>query len=255
MSLNKLFWSCHGTDTNFGDMLGPYLFEKITGKSPIYSSLSNDEPKYITVGSILNCGYDSSIIWGSGVIDSNCIINGKDATYTAVRGPRSAQCLRNSGITPPSVYGDPCLLMPRFFNPSIDKKYKLGIIPHIIHLDKLKNTTIKDVNIINLNDPIEDVIKNVLACEYIISGSLHGLIVSDAYGIPNRWVDFGAGLCGDGVKFIDHFEAVGRPTDPPLDLRNGKSFNMNQIINNMPEHINNIDLDALMNACPFMPRI
>ncbi len=34
----------------------------------------------------------------------------------------------------------------------------------------------------------KDVIKQVLSCEYVITSSLLGLILSDAYGIPNQCI-------------------------------------------------------------------
>ena len=44
----------------------------------------------------------------------------------------------------------------------------------------------------------------------IVSSSLHGLIVSDAYKIPNVWIQFYNNIRGDNTKFYDYFKSVNR---------------------------------------------
>ena len=76
------------------------------------------------------------------------------------------------------------------------KKYKLGIIPHHSHiksdiLNKFKdNENIKIINFTRYND-WKDIIKEIVECEFIVSESLHGLIISEAFRIPNIWISLG----------------------------------------------------------------
>ena len=55
---------------------------------------------------------------------------------------------------------------------------------------------------------IESVICEILSCKYILSTSLHGIIVSHAYGIPALWMEKGY-IDTDGFKFNDYFSSVG----------------------------------------------
>jgi hypothetical protein len=67
------------------------------------------------------------------------------------------------------------------------------------------------VFVINLNnDNVEAVIDEILSCEKTISSSLHGLIISDTYNIPNKWVKFNDKIMGDDTKFYDYFQSVER---------------------------------------------
>ena len=72
------------------------------------------------------------------------------------------------------------MILPYFYYPEVKKKYKLGIIPH--YIDKIKFNEIyknndEDVKIIDVTQPIQIVIKDILECEMTISSSLHGIIV------------------------------------------------------------------------------
>ena len=62
------------------------------------------------------------------------------------------------------------------------------------------------VNLLTKN--IENVIDEILACEYIISSSLHGIIVANVYQIPAIWLRYSDKLSGDDIKFYDYFSSV-----------------------------------------------
>jgi len=121
--------------------------------------------------------------------------------------------LLESGVNCPEVYGDPALLFPYHYYPYIQKKYKLGIIPHWSHinsplLSKFKNDD--DIKIIDFKrySDWKTVIKQIVSCEFIVSESLHGLIISEAYKIPNIWVSFGD--IGQDFKYEDFFMSLGK---------------------------------------------
>ena len=114
---------------NYGDLLSKYLVEKISGrkvkwvnprKLPWYRLKKRH---YLAIGSILHHASKQSIIWGSGIIDRKH--NVPNADFRAVRGPQTRKYLKDLGITCPEVYGDPALLLPRYFKPEIKKKYKI----------------------------------------------------------------------------------------------------------------------------------
>lgn len=251
--MNKLYWS---GGANFGDALSPVLYKLITGFEPI-SVNEHQSPKHVAIGSILNHAKPGDTVWGSGLAWRYDKVS-QGINIKAVRGPLSRDiCLRN-GVDCPEIYGDPAMLLPRFFEKS-ETQYKLGIIPHIVDF-KLVNIPAQyknDVLKIDLTQSIDECIKNITSCDKIVSSSLHGLIAADAYNIPNTWCRFSNGVLGDGTKFADHFLAIGKRDMKCIDLsrNNTKKYSFDDIIN----HINDCDVskytdiqgDELLNACPF----
>ena len=93
-------------------------------------------------------------------------------------------------------------------------------------------------------------IDKILSCELILSSSLHGLIVSDAYGIPNHWCQIHFKMDDDGFKFRDYFFSVNKQPYSPFVI------NSNTTIEEVEELYSNwkpidIDLDKLIESCPF----
>lgn len=216
----RLFWwsekHFHNSDyENYGDLLGKYLVEKISNKKVIFSDPKKNsfknlfQPIYVTIGSVLANVNNRCIVWGSGIISKEYTI--KRAKFLAVRGPQTRNHLLKQGFDVPEVFGDPALLLPDFFNPTIKKQFTLGIVPHVLDYAVIKDYY-KDNNeilVINLHtNDIEITTKQFLKCKRIISSSLHGIIVSHAYGIPAVWQQFSDKLFGDGIKFQDYFESV-----------------------------------------------
>lgn len=146
----------------------------------------NDDHKLLAIGSILHFAKDGDVIWGSG-------INGKhlkrshysfnELDVRAVRGPLTRGFLQKLGITVPEVYGDPALLFPYFF-PEFYKqpKRKYLIIPHISEIDMFP----EDDSVVYPTEPWEVVVQKITESEFVISSSLHGIIIAEAFGIPAR---------------------------------------------------------------------
>lgn len=127
---------------NYDDVLGKYLVEKISNKKILFSHpkkfsiLDFWQPIYVTAGSILAHVNKKCIVWGSGIINHNQLV--KSAKFLAVRGPETRRILMSQGYDVPQIYGDPALLLPDYYNPKIDKIYKLGIIPHYVDYEFVK---------------------------------------------------------------------------------------------------------------------
>ncbi len=200
---------------NYGDLLGKYLVEKISGKKVVFawpkkwSVLDYFTPIYVTVGSILTHVNHKCIVWGSGIISKKYLI--KKAKFLAVRGPQTRKFLIESGYEVPEIYGDPALLLPRFFNPKVEKKYKYGVVPHYDDY-KLVSNWFQDSPDIHLIDMMTTDVElktiEFLQCERIVSSSLHGIIVAHAYGIPAVWQKFSNKVFGDDIKYQDYLESV-----------------------------------------------
>lgn len=257
-----------GDKNNFGDYLGKYIPEKLTNKKVNYTTINNPKKKYVTVGSVLNqmIGVNTNcIVWGSGIMTINDTIP-KGVELLAVRGPYTQQRLRDIGIEPPKVVGDPALLLKKIYNPKIEKKYKLGIIPHYVDYSYVKNL-VKDnpnIKVIDLiTNDIEGTIDEILTCERTISSSLHGVIVSHTYDIPSVWVKFSNKLfgnsptMGNNIKFRDYFTSVGIESYNGVDYIN-KDIDLNtviELVDNTFKNKNRIiefDFESLMSSCPYI---
>jgi pyruvyltransferase len=233
--------------SNFGDALTPYIINKLSGKDVIYTK-PGDTVAYMATGSMLDDDITNCIIWGCGIAWMKDTVR-KPLEFRAVRGPISYKRTIDCGHSCPEIWGDPALLLPLLYKPKRRNEYRLGIIPHYIDLAKVvklygENNNIK---IINILDPIEKVIDDIIDCDNIVSSSLHGLITAQAYQRPNVWAEFSNNIIGDGTKFADFFLSVGLEPYIPLDLRESKIDSMPDIVYSESK----INLKKLIDACPF----
>jgi pyruvyltransferase len=232
--------------TNFGDALTPWLIQKITGELPTYTHWATPsiEPVYMIMGSMLDELHPNAVVWGCGMAWRKDIVR-QPKEIRAVRGPISVMRARECGVVCPDVYGDPALLLPKFYTPKITKQHRVGIIPHYDEYDVVSSRF--NGFVINMKAPIEKVIDEICSCESIISSSLHGLVVAQAYNIPNRWVEFTTNhIIGDRTKYLDFLMSIKSPVTTPIDLTNSNDFDFPII-----PHESRLDLQKLTDACPW----
>lgn len=285
-------------ETNFGDELGPFIIERLSGEKPRYIPIVNrwykvpiiyilgllkgrysinDLPHIIhsvfakkvviSVGSIISSyNKPGCIVWGAGLLDSSQSIY--DADFRAVRGKFTKNKIVDLGYKEPLAIGDPALLLPLIVKPS-NKKFKIGIIPHYIHYEKIiqafenNNVNDNDILIINLKNDIEMIIQNITSCEQTFSSSLHGLIVSHAYGKPSMWCNFcpDIPLAGDNVKFKDYFSSVNIEYYDPIIIdidkfiKESEKININDFISIEKAIVNKMKIreiqEKLLDTAPF----
>lgn len=251
---------------NFGDLLSPYLVSKLTSlpvklvetKKGGFSKLnrfSKDEFSYLAIGSIISRANDVSVVWGSGAFGTEIKKNlNAKATYLAVRGPLTRNLLRIHGIDCPPIYGDPALLLPKVFNPTVEKKYKIGVILRWSEGSWNSVPVRDDVKKIYLGtDNIEGTITDILQCEQILSSSLHGVILADAYGIPSAWLSSGTPK-GLEFKFYDYFISVNKIQKPQVLDFNVSELSAATIQDQIKFNKTAIDFDSapLLKICPFI---
>lgn len=213
---------------------------------------------YLCIGSVLGL-YDNPKmeVWGSGLISAQKKVKQPIGKIWSVRGPLTKQALISQGIECPACFGDPALLVSRFYQPKVIKKYKLGIIPHykdennpaISEFIKGRN----DVKIVSMSTykNWRDIPNAVCSCEFIISSSLHGLIVSDSYGVPNVWAKFSEEITGGSFKFLDYFASVGRIVTSPVVISSSNDLAELQVCSEKFQVAEYIDFESIINACPF----
>jgi pyruvyltransferase len=264
----RLFWwneiiIQHKPRENYGDLLGKYLVEKISGKKVVFTwpkkiSIWNFyAPIYVTIGSILTHVNKKCIVWGSGIISEDYPI--KNAFFLAVRGPQTRKFLLNLGYVVPEIYGDPALLLPRYFNPVVEKKYSYGIVPHYNDY-KIVQKWCKSQPHIYLIDVLTNDIEaktiEFLQCEKIISSSLHGIIIAHAFGIPAVWQKFSDQVFGNDIKYQDYMESVQLDFyQPRIKESRFSEEELKMLFKDLPSLPKEQDIEdlrnGLMKVCPF----
>ncbi len=207
-------------EDNWGDTVNPYIVSKISGR-PVVSSNSifnyKHKPELLGIGSIIAGDVSNYVIWGSGVLSEKTTLVNKPREVLAVRGLNSLKKIREVGANC-DVFGDPVLLFPEIFPPEkVSKKYRYGIIPHFknkssIGVQKIMALNDPSIKIIDIQSGTEAFVTDVLSCENILSSSLHGLILAEAYGIPTCRLIFSENLKGGDYKFYDYYSGVGIKT-------------------------------------------
>lgn len=176
--------------------------------SKVIESLRNRKHFIVGLGSIIDNSNKNAFVWGSGFQGPERRFNG--GVIKAVRGKYTANLLKERGFPYCSVHCDPGLLLPLIYQPTVKKRYFCGIIPHYREYDDVKTLVgnRSEILLIDLRtDKVEEIIDEILSCKYILSSSLHGLIVAHAYQIPALFFQYthhGEGL----FKYNDYFSSV-----------------------------------------------
>jgi pyruvyltransferase len=238
---------------NWGDHINPYIVEKMTGKTVLQSTFGWTE-HLLAVGSILRNANNNSIVWGSGFISKTSKLKGTPKKIAAVRGPLTGQRLTDLGYENPKIYGDPALLMPRFYNPQVAKEHKIGLVAHYAEKNDAIVSYLNTLGIypVDIQLPVEEFVDELCKCETIISSSMHGLIAADAYGIPNRWLMLSDKLVGGEFKFHDYYNGIGVFGQTPVKAPELFSIdNLDALIALTSKKEIDLDLDKLYNAFPL----
>jgi hypothetical protein len=198
------WWDGH---PNFGDALTPWLLRP-RGVLPVL--VSPDRARMVGVGSILEHLPESfdGVVWGSGLIHDRPLRLPR-ARFLAVRGELTKDRL---GLRGDVALGDAGLLAATVL-PRPATTWDLGFVPHSDHHhDPVAHELVErhpgQVRFIDVRRGPDHVVREIASCAAVLSTSLHGLIVADAYGIPGAWATLGADLMGGTFKFRDHESAV-----------------------------------------------
>lgn len=222
---------------NFGDCMSEKLVSRILGE-PVRiwrKKRLNNEKKLLAIGSLFTFALDGDVIWGTGIHGhflEKKHYNFSNLDIRAVRGPLTRQFLiKNFGIQCPEVYGDAALLTPYFFpefKRSENPTYEYIVIPHY----REEGLFPKELypNVVYPTDPFEEVLARILDAKFVISGTLHGLIVAEAYGIPARmlriterepifkYLDYYYGTNRFGFQYATSIEeALSLGGEPPVE--------------------------------------
>lgn len=259
-SKNAILVEGYAESRNFGDALNVPLIAYLSDKKVLFSKflpkiIKRKDDTYAVIGSVLQWSQNNCDVWGAGFISDKKIRVVKPKKIHAVRGPLTRKIFLDNNIECPEIYGDPALLLPFIYDAVITKKYEIGFIPHFMnknseyvkHYENDKNCTVLDI--------LERVdyqvfVDKIMSCKYIVTSSLHGLIVAHSYNIPVLWVQYSVELIGGRFKFEDYLHSVNKQTISPLFVN--KYYTVEEYIKMMDTQKIVFDYEKLVHSCPFI---
>ena len=209
--------------TKFGDELVEPILGFMNPGAEIEHVGRTCQGKILCIGSELAGGVlkEGDTIWGYGAKYDRPIQLPEKAILLATRGPMTRKLIQ--GVDGEGIYGDPAILMPLIYTPTpiteLTKTYRIGVIPHYVDYSRFKDLKDPAICVINVKDNPFKIIDQIEACEIIISTSLHGCIVAEAYGKIVVWLQVSDKIHGAAFKFNDYFTGSGRAAREPVKLK------------------------------------
>jgi hypothetical protein len=240
---------------DIGDRLGPIAVQHATGRATVWTRPAPDE-HLLASGSFLHWATPLSHVWGTGLDPAEPIGELDGGRIWALRGKMTCELLKPeiSGLRDVPL-GDPLYLVGRSvaaLAPSRSATHRLGLVPQfadrahpaIAHLRAQDG-----VSVLDTRDPIPVFFAWLMACETIASSSLSALILAEALGIPNLWLDFRSD--DDPARafpYQDWFSLADKP--PTALLRPGAEPQAGDLVAMAALHDMKIDERALSTALP-----
>jgi len=211
---------------NYGDWLTPFIFSHYTESRIIFQGLTTRAPgkHIVSLGSVGRFIKSNSVVVGTGVSSFEHQLNPK-AQYISVRGPHTAELLRNSGGPVISNFGDPAIVLSRIL-PMVRGKTngRIALIRHHAHLQAPvrlpENFDELSVQISNPKDLI-NFIHKLNEYDSIVTSAMHVMITCQSYGIPCAMVvfkGFEEYVHGSGIKYSDYSLGAGLPEVNPVAI-------------------------------------
>ena len=191
--------------SNFGDLLGPLVARRILARHGLLNPPLGR--RLFTVGSVLHFARTGDAVWGTGR-------NGKVAPEThrftdlevaAVRGPLTAEFLRDRGIAAPDVHGDPGVLLADLFPEWASDGVRSGAL-YVPNMNDVRPAP-DGIETLSPIGSVPAIVRRLASAELVVASSLHGVVVAEAYGVPARLV---VPEHESLFKYRDHYAATGR---------------------------------------------
>jgi hypothetical protein len=206
-----------------GGRLSPIAVQQATGRPTVWTRPAPDE-HLLGGGSILHWATPLSHIWGTGLDPAEPVGEIDGGRVWALRGKLTYELLRPeiAGLRDVPL-GDPLYLVGRRvagLAPSRTVTHRLGIVPQQTDRDHPVVAHLRSqdgVMVLDVRDPAPAFLARMMACEAIAGTSLSGLILAEALGIPNLWLDFGADADpARSFPYQDWFSLADKPATAPL---------------------------------------
>ena len=204
--VNLHWWKMSQDSNNLGDYLSTVVVNWMKEKSGIHTdaSRSGKTMHLYAIGSIISGGYQNATIWGSGLLKGKLFWWRKFRKFDirSVRGPLTRDLLLKNGYDCPEVYGDPAILLPLMYMPKeIEKKEDYLFIANHAVYSKGEHT------LSPITESYESFVDKLVSAKRVVSSSLHGIILAEAYGIPAIMIH--EPVVGE-FKFKDYYYSTGR---------------------------------------------
>jgi pyruvyltransferase len=207
------FWQPPNRSVNFGDFLSrPVVSLMLARHGLTLDDETLQRRQLLAIGSILHLARDGSVVWGSGVNGkiSSDRYRFRNLDVRAVRGPLTRDFLNKRGIAVPDIFGDPALLLPSLmpgrFSPT--RAEGTAFVPNLNDLPMLDSLSLNGIPTILPTQGWNSCVESILRRSLVLSSSLHGIIIAEAYGIPARYVRVSAQE--SLFKYQDYYAGTGR---------------------------------------------
>ncbi|WP_454778851.1 polysaccharide pyruvyl transferase family protein [Klebsiella michiganensis] len=213
------WWEPSDGSHNAGDHLAKIIVKQmLTIADKEIFDKKDYRKKLLSIGSVMHFANSNDCIWGTGINGkiSDSHLKFVDLDVRAVRGPLTQDFLKKRNISVPSVFGDPGLLLPTFFSKDLllsdvkESARDFIVIPHMNEdftiYERFKNS------ICSPKQGALSFTKDIVNSKFVVSCSLHGLIIAEAYGIPAIFLENESGE--SRFKYDDYYFGTGRDNYP-----------------------------------------
>jgi succinoglycan biosynthesis protein ExoV len=215
----KVFCYKNGRDSNFGDDLNRWLWERLCG-----SSMNSDDGTLVLgIGTVLSKNLvppgKKYIVLSSGVgyVAPPPDFGGPDWTILSVRGPLTAAAL---GLPSETAIIDGAALLrllPECTPLPLTKRSGIAFMPHIGPLSVGNWKQACEMAGFDFLDPLansEETIQRIRRARLVIADAMHAAIVADALRVP--WIPVALSPQSNTFKWLDWTLSLGLPYDPAL---------------------------------------
>ncbi|WP_203655653.1 polysaccharide pyruvyl transferase family protein [Demequina activiva] len=227
-----MVWWARPFPGNFGDWLSPLIAAHYTERPITFlpPTAVSSKPNIVSIGSIGRFIKSNSVVVGTGIssLDVELV---KKATYVSVRGPLTAQALKDSGGEDVDSFGDPGLLVSRVLPISRgETNGRIALVRHYTHIPIHLQlpSDVDELSVLRSHpDDIAEFLESLVKYDMVVTSAMHVMIVCHAYGIPVTLVTFEgfeSSVHGTGIKYEDYSRGAGlqrvyEPINVPIDLR------------------------------------
>lgn len=203
-------------EPNFGDAINPLVVGHMAQREVVHTGPRKAD--LFAIGSMMQVVKRTHkepredggrlCVWGTGLLNP-VFGHGflKHVDVALVRGPITAALL----TLELRRFGDPGLLINEVLPFDGTRGDRIGIVPHYTLMeDQALLAFVASDPAYLLIDPRGDpaqVCLQIAACAHVYASSLHGLIVADAYGVPNSWIEPSG---QSWLKYLDYAASLGR---------------------------------------------